>query len=59
MNYELKKRNHAFDILCGLCILRMVTLHVVCQTSLRQAEWWKPIMEWSFYLMSFFFFKAG
>ncbi len=52
-------RNHAFDILCGLCILRMVTLHVVCQTSLRQAEWWKPIMEWSFYLMSFFFFKAG
>lgn len=59
MNYGLKKRNHAFDILCGLCILRMVTLHVVCQTSLRQAEWWKPIMEWSFYLMSFFFFKAG
>lgn len=52
-------RNHAFDILCGLCILRMVTLHVVCQTALRQAEWWKPIMEWSFYLMSFFFFKAG
>ena len=59
MNYELKKRNHAFDLLCGLCILRMVTLHVVCQTALRQAEWWKLIMEWSFYLMSFFFFKAG
>ena len=52
-------RNHAFDILCGLCILRMVTLHVVCQTALRQAEWWKLIMEWSFFLMSFFFFKAG
>ena len=52
-------RNHAFDLLCGLCILRMVTLHVVCQTSLRQADWWKLIMEWSFYLMSFFFFKAG
>lgn len=52
-------RNHAFDILCGLCILRMVTLHVVCQTALRQTEWWKAIMEWSFYLMSFFFFKAG
>ena len=55
----MKKRNHAFDLLCGLCILRMVTLHVVCQTSLRQADWWKLIMEWSFYLMSFFFFKAG
>ncbi|MBO7067172.1 MAG: acyltransferase family protein [Bacteroidaceae bacterium] len=52
-------RNHAFDLLCGLCILRMVTLHVVCQTTLRQADWWKVIMEWSFYLMSFFFFKAG
>ena len=52
-------RNHAFDLLCGLCILRMVTLHVVCQTALRQADWWKLIMEWSFYLMSFFFFKAG
>ena len=52
-------RNHAFDLLCGLCILRMVTLHVVCQTALRQAEWWKLIMEWSFFLMSFFFFKAG
>lgn len=55
----MTKRNHAFDLLCGLCILRMVTLHVVCQTSLRQTEWWKLIMEWSFYLMSFFFFKAG
>lgn len=52
-------RNHAFDLLCGLCILRMVTLHVVCQTALRQADWWKLIMEWSFFLMSFFFFKAG
>ena len=52
-------RNHAFDFLCGLCILRMVTLHVVCQTALRQTDWWKLIMEWSFYLMSFFFFKAG
>ena len=38
-------RNHAFDILCGLCILRMVTLHVVCQTALRQTDWWKAIME--------------
>lgn len=53
------QRNHAFDILCGLCILRMVTLHVVCQTALRQTDWWRAIMEWSFYLMSFFFFKAG
>ena len=55
----MTKRNHAFDLLCGLCILRMVILHVVCQTALRQTDWWKLIMEWSFYLMSFFFFKAG
>ena len=55
----MKKRNHAFDLLCGLCILRMVTLHIVCQTTLRQSDQWKLIMEWSFYLMSFFFFKAG
>ena len=52
-------RSHAFDLLCGLCILRMVMLHVVCQTALRQTDWWKAIMEWSFFLMSFFFFKAG
>lgn len=55
----MKQRNNAFDLLCGLCILRMVTLHAICQTQLRQAEWWKLTMAWSFFFMSFFFFKAG
>lgn len=59
MKREKIVRNSTFDILCGICILRMVTLHAVCQTVLRQAEWWKPIMMWSFFFMSFFFFKAG
>ena len=59
MNYELMKRNNAFDLLCGLCILRMVTLHVVCQVQLRQTPWWKVTMAWTFFFMSFFFFKAG
>ncbi len=55
----MKKRNNAFDLLCGLCIIRMVTLHAVCQTQLRQASWWKETMFWTFFFMSFFFFKAG
>ena len=55
----MKQRNNAFDLLCGLCILRMVTLHAVCQTQLRQAPWWKETMLWTFFFMSFFFFKAG
>ena len=55
----MKSRNHAFDLLCGLCILRMVMLHVVCQTHLRRAFWWRETMFWTFFFMSFFFFKAG
>ena len=59
MDYELKKRSNAFDLLCGLCILRMVMLHVVCQTQMRQTPWWRETMAWTFFFMSFFFFKAG
>lgn len=55
----MKTRNNAFDLLCGLCIIRMVTLHAICQTQLRQAPWWKATMLWTFFFMSFFFFKAG
>ena len=55
----MKNRNHAFDLLCGLCILRMVTLHAICQTQLRQTPWWRETMAWTFFFMSFFFFKAG
>jgi len=55
----MKKRDNAFDLLCGLCILRMVMLHAICQTQLRQAPWWKETMLWTFFFMSFFFFKAG
>ena len=55
----MKKRNYAFDLLCGLCILRMVMLHVICQTHLRQTPWWRETMAWTFFFMSFFFFKAG
>ena len=55
----MKQRNNAFDLLCGLCILRMVTLHAICQTQLRQTPWWKETMLWTFFFMSFFFFKAG
>lgn len=55
----MKQRNHTFDFLCGICILRMVTLHAACITEIRQEEWWKTLMYWSFYMMSFFFFKAG
>ena len=55
----MKKRNHTFDFLCGLCIVRMVMLHTFQYTGFTVQPWWKELMDWSFYLMCFFFFKAG
>lgn len=55
----VKKRNHAFDLLCGICILRMITLHIIQFTGQIETVWWRDVMEWSFFFMSFFFFKAG
>ena len=55
----MKNRSHAFDLLCGLCILRMVTLHVITTTQTEKVYWWRDIMFWTFFFMSFFFFKAG
>ena len=52
-------RNHAFDLLCGVCIVRMVMLHIMQFTNQVEQDWWKVVMEWSFFFMSFFFFKAG
>lgn len=54
-----KNRNHAFDLLCGLCIIRMIMNHITGQCGFAQTEWWTGIMRWSYYLMAFFFFKAG
>lgn len=55
----MKERNHAFDLLCGLCIIRMISLHVMGICGHTEEEWWEDIMYWTFYFMSFFFFKAG
>ena len=55
----MTKRNHTFDFLCGLCIVRMVMLHTFQYTGFTVQPWWKELMDWSFYLMCFFFFKAG
>ena len=55
----MKERNHAFDILCGICIVRMVTLHVMAFCGQEAQEWWVVVMRWSFFFTSFFFFKAG
>ena len=55
----MRERNHAFDILCGICIVRMVTLHVMAFCGQEAQEWWGEVMRWSFFFMSFFFFKAG
>lgn len=55
----MKERNHAFDILCGICIIRMVSLHIMAFCGLEDQEWWGEVMRWSFFFMSFFFFKAG
>ena len=55
----MKPRNHAFDFLCGICIVRMVSLHVMAMCGHADDEWWREIMQWTYYFMSFFFFKAG
>ena len=55
----MKPRNHAFDLLCGLCIVRMVMLHVVGMCGLRNEFWFQKLMAWSFFFLCFFFFKAG
>lgn len=55
----MSNRNHTFDFLCGLCILRMVWLHVMSNTGFHHESWWQSLMQWSYYFMCFFFFKAG
>ncbi|MBQ9641612.1 MAG: acyltransferase [Bacteroidaceae bacterium] len=55
----MKARNHTFDFLCGLCILRMIVLHTVSVCGLRGEFWFGKLMAWTFFFMSFFFFKAG
>ena len=55
----MKNRNHTFDFLCGLCIIRMISLHVMDFCGMGEVQWWTHVMEWTFYFMSFFFFKAG
>lgn len=55
----MKQRNNAFDLLCGICIIRMVMLHITNNCGFGADSWWVPIMDWSYYFMSFFFFKAG
>lgn len=54
-----RQRNHTFDLLCGLCIIRMMVLHVTEACSFADEEWWTEVMAWTYYFMSFFFFKAG
>ena len=55
----MKQRNHAFDLLCGICILRMVSLHTMQICGHANDAWWAEVMQWSYFFMSFFFFKAG
>ena len=55
----MKPRNHAFDFLCGICIIRMICMHIMTFCGHGQDEWWQEVMQWTYYFMSFFFFKAG
>lgn len=55
----MKQRNHAFDLLCGICIIRMIMLHITNACGFGKLDWWTEVMQWSYYFMSFFFFKAG
>ncbi|MCF0198302.1 MAG: acyltransferase [Bacteroidaceae bacterium] len=55
----MKQRNYAFDLLCGLCIVRMVSLHVMAFCGHADDDCWREVMQWTYFFMSFFFFKAG
>lgn len=55
----MKQRNHTFDFLCGICIIRMITLHTISFCGHKNDDWWTAVMSWSFFFMCFFFFKAG
>lgn len=55
----MKPRSQAFDFLCGICIIRMMMRHAMDTCQLGDAELWSTILHWSFFFMSFFFFKAG
>lgn len=55
----MRERNHTFDFLCGICIIRMICLHTLGMCGHGIDEWWKEVMSWSFFFMCFFFFKAG
>jgi fucose 4-O-acetylase-like acetyltransferase len=55
----MKERNHTFDFLCGICIIRMILLHIITFCGHKDDDWWTEVMAWSFFFMCFFFFKAG
>ena len=55
----MKQRSNAFDLLCGICIVRMIMLHITQFTGLTNLDWWQETMHWTYFFMSFFFFKAG
>lgn len=58
-----KQRNHTFDFLCGICIIRMMCNHAISMCGLRNDKilgiTWYELMSWTFFFMCFFFFKAG
>lgn len=59
----MKERNHTFDFLCGICIMRMMCNHAISMCGLRNEHilgiTWYELMGWTFFFMCFFFFKAG
>ena len=55
----MKQRNYAFDLLCGLCIVRMISLHVISSIGYRGEYHFGKVMAWTFFFICFFFFKAG
>ena len=59
----MTNRNHTFDFLCGLCIIRMMCNHAIAMCGLRWQHVggisWYDLMSWTFFFMCFFFFKAG
>ena len=47
----MRERNHTFDFLCGICIIRMICLHTITFCGHKGDEWWGEVMSWSFFFM--------
>ena len=55
----MTERNHAFDLLCGLCMLYFIVSYVTDMCGMHDAAWAVELRRWTYFAVGIFFFKAG